>query len=80
MSASTVERQDTAINLASEYKKWDSAVKDLAADLHKPEAQVRDIFQAELQQLRNAAKVKTFISIFALRRVKESLKSNGTLR
>lgn len=72
MGALIAEGPDAAIRLAAEYKKWDSALKDLAANLHKPETQVRDIFQAEMQQLENGAKVKNFISIFALRRVKES--------
>ena len=73
MSASIADRPDSDIMPAAKYKKWDGAIKDLAADLQKPETQVRDVFQTEIQQLEGTAKVKTFIPIIALRRVKELL-------
>jgi hypothetical protein len=73
MSASIADRAESDINSVANYKRWDRAIKDLAADLQKPETQVRGLFQAEVQKLEDAAKVKRFIPVFALRRVKELL-------
>ena len=56
-------------------KESESMIKHLAADFHVPETHVKAVFQSEVRQLQQDARVKNFIMILAARRVKELIKA-----
>lgn len=62
----------------AESKNWRSTIKDLATDLHKSELQIEALFHSEVQQLEKQARVKNFITILAVRRVKEFVQLSGS--
>ena len=78
MGGSTASRI-AGVGFSADSKNWRSTIKDLATDLHKPETQIEALFHSEVQQLEKQARVKHFITILAVRRVKEFVQLSDTV-
>jgi hypothetical protein len=55
-------------------KTWGAIITQLAQNLHEPEPQIAAILQSEIQQLERISRVKSFVGILAVRRVRKMVK------
>lgn len=55
------------------------AIDSLAEETHLPADVVRDVYERVLVQLKPDARVKDFLVLFAVRRAREALRSEGGL-
>ena len=55
------------------------AIDRIAASLHIPREEVRQLYERVFHEMEQIAKIKTFLPIFAARRVEELFR-NGTAR
>ncbi len=58
-----------------EMKRHNSAIQKLAQDLGVDEAEIKALYERNLGELMKHARIKEYLTVFASRKVRESLKS-----
>lgn len=62
-----------------EFQQHSKAIHTIADQYHIQESQIREIYETELSKLQVAAKFKQYLSVLAMRHVKEMLHKSGQL-
>jgi len=61
----------------SEQRQHLSAIQMLVKDVGSSEEEIRNLYEGVLQEFKNEAKIKTFLSILVSKKVKELLHARG---
>ena len=60
----------------AEKKLHDSAIRRLALEFGVAEESIRDVYEAELAKLLPTARIKDYLSIFVMRRVRDGFRKD----
>jgi acyl-[acyl carrier protein]--UDP-N-acetylglucosamine O-acyltransferase len=61
----------------SEQRQHISSIQRLVKDLGSSEEEIRNLYEDVLQEFKNEAKIKTFLSILVSKKVKQLLRARG---
>ncbi len=57
-----------------EGARHDAAISSLVRETHRPESEIRTLYEQELVRLENGARVRDYLHICAIRHIRETLR------